>query len=46
MVKEVFNLSSLRNLEAVVRRCSVKKKKMFLEVLQIHRKTPVLECHS
>ena len=25
MVKEVFNLSSLRNLEAVVRRCSVKK---------------------
>ena len=26
MLKEVFNLSSLRNLEAVVRRCSVKKK--------------------
>ena len=45
MVKEVFNLSSLRNLEAVARRCSVKKN-MFLEVLQIHRKTPVLECHS
>ena len=31
----------LPSLEAVVQRCSIKK--VFLEILQIHRKTPVPE---